>query len=100
MEQRRTLTKRGLMPASPVEDETAALHRIDDSRRQACCERCLRSSPVIQGDMRNAFTCVVDLGWRIARRPSRAGLGAWTCPVCQARDAGRYALGTHPMSER
>lgn len=91
MQQRRTLTKRGLMPG--IDDETAALHRIDDSHRHACCKHCLRSSPVIRGDTMNALTCVVDLGWRFVRRPSH-GERAWTCPVCQASDAGRYALGT------
>ena len=79
----RKTTRRDLVPT--FLDEAPTLHCIDEAHFQAQCRVCLRSSPIVGGEIEDALIRVADLGWTTTQGY------AWTCPLCQDRQLGRYA---------
>lgn len=67
--------------------QTATLHRIDALHFQARCDGCLRPSPVVEGEVRDALKRVIELGW------ATAGNGGWSCPICHNRHESRNVTG-------
>lgn len=67
--------------------QSATLHRIDAIHYQARCDGCMRPSPVIEGQIRDALKRVVELGWVTAPN------GGWACPICRDRGEARATTG-------
>ncbi len=61
--------------------QSATLHRIDAAHYQARCDSCLRPSPVVEGEVRDALKRVVELGW------TAGGTSGWACPICRERSS-------------
>ena len=53
--------------------------RIDAARCQARCSSCLRSSPILEGDVVDVTAVLVDLDWTSNTK------GVWRCPICNSR---------------
>lgn len=63
--------------------QPATVHRIDARRYQVRCDSCMRSSPVVEGEIRDALRRVVELGW------VAGGTDGWACPICRGRTDAR-----------
>jgi len=84
---RHPTTLRDLEAAFQEPEHAPTLHRIDEGHFQAQCNVCLRSSPVVCGEIEDALIRVTDLGWTTATPREM-----WSCPLCQGRASGRYAV--------
>lgn len=93
-----TLSERDLLLAVEKDDEqdkketARPPHEAGELRFYVRCGLCFRSSPIVLGDARHVVQWIVDLGWKTQPPAGDSDPAAWTCPVCQKRDAGRYAL--------
>jgi CheY-like chemotaxis protein len=53
--------------------------RIDGGRFQARCSACLRTSPILEGEIEHVIAKLFDLEW------TRTAPRAWKCPICCSR---------------